>query len=187
MDIEKFWYALLFVYDITQEKCVNVTTMGKTVSEQAQELIRFLRDRRSFTIITEDKGKLDIDSQRIVQYIRDTLKILVAEHSALLDQAPNTYARIFNDLYSSSVQMWYATNLFLGLFKTLDLPNKRAKEGEGINKVVSYNKALLISRLMYFMGFTKNESFLYSDNSLKGIYKQYTYFELNTYSKTYYF
>ena len=187
IDIEMFWYVVLFIYDITQEKCVNVTTLGKTVAYQARELVNILKEKRSFTISTEDKSKLDVDSRRIVQYIRDCLKVLISEHSDVLSQSPIRYPGIVNDLYSPSVQMWYASNLFVALFKVLQLPNKRAKEGVDINKAVSYSKMLLISRLMYFMGYTKNESFLSSDNSLKGILRQYAYFELNTYSATYNF
>jgi len=95
--------------------------------------------------------------------------------------------------------MWFAATLCIKVFAAMKLPSKRAKDipmeyieknGEQVPvrnsiQTVYFNKMLLISQLMYLMIFTRNKSFLISENSLKGILKQYKNFELTTFSKFY--
>lgn len=57
----------------------------------------------------------------------------------------------------------------------------------GGNKTVSYNRMLLISRIMYFTKMTRNENYLISDDSLKGTVKQYKDLKNNTHHTKYSF
>jgi hypothetical protein len=196
IDPESFWLAILFVYDITQEKCVNVLTLGDSLKVQTDNLKELLTGADDFTITVAGKKKLKVNDAELIKRIRDCLDY-ISNPDNNLDGRHFKLGATSDDLYSPSIQMWYAANRFLALVQSLGLPNKRAKDSAvvfnrydavvgGGNKLVSYNKLLLVSRLMYLMRYTRNDMFLYSDNSLKGILKQYKNFELNTFSKAYF-
>ena len=75
-----------------------------------------------------------------------------------------------------TLQMYYMTQKFKTLFEVLNLPEKRARYTRYTRDAtdpVSYNKLLLISRLLYFCKFTKNTAFVVDDSSIKGIIQQY--------------
>jgi len=201
IDIEQFWLALLFVYDFTQANCINVLSLGETAKIQMEKLKEFLSGIDSFTVTADGKKKLEINELYLINHLRNHLEILLDEKSENLKFSSFHFTSIemSKDLYSPSVQMWFSATRFIRLFEALELPNKRAKDVvkygkencEGIilkNSIqtVSFNKMLLISQLMYFMRFTDNKSFLISENSLKGILKQYKNFKINTVNKVYF-
>ena len=70
-------------------------------------------------------------------------------------------------------QMCFAAERFKDLFSALHLPSKVKTKADSSEREVSYNKLLLISRLLYLMKLASNENFKYSDESLKGIIKSY--------------
>lgn len=190
MDVESFWYAILFIYDLTQKKCVNVASYGESTRVQMEQLKDFLSGIDNFTIQANGKKKVTVNNFFVIDGIRCFLDKTLSDPDMNLDVC-TMGARPADDLYSASVQMWFSATRYIELFKTLKLDNVRAKDSKvkfnkneavvsGGNKIVSYNKLLLISRLMYFTKLTRNENFLYSENSLKGILKQYKDFKLNT-------
>ena len=200
IDIEKFWLAILFIYDITQEKCVNVLSLGETAKVQIENLKKFLSGITSFTITANSKKKLVINEPLLINQLKSHLEMLLDDESYNLEVTSIPIMQPSNYLHSTSVQMWYAANRFIELFKSLKLPTKRSKNvskehkeiySEQVKrrtniKTVYFNKMLLISQLMYLMKFTKNKSFLLDENALKGILKQYKNYKLNTFSKVYF-
>lgn len=95
--------------------------------------------------------------------------------------------------------MWFSAERYIKLFENLELPTIRATDSKvkyigdwskedatsGGNKTVSYNKMLLISRLISVPKLTRNENFLFTDDSLKGILKQYKNLKIKTYNPKY--
>ena len=75
--------------------------------------------------------------------------------------------------------------VFKDLFASLRLPSKVKTRADSSQREVSYNKLLLISRLLYLMRLASNENFKYSDESLKGILKSYKGKIPKTYSAIY--
>jgi hypothetical protein len=71
--------------------------------------------------------------------------------------------------------------MYRDMLNTL-LGDNRPKQPD---KSVSLNRLLLISRICYLYEFTYNDSFLYSDDSLKGIIKSYKRRTPATYSAVY--
>ena len=200
IDIEKFWFAILCIYDITMQKCINAGTLRDSYREQAQKLSDYLNGVRNITLSAKGKPKLEVTGSILIADIKMYIdEILQREDNPEYEMIPTDL--FTDDLKSPSVQMWYAATRFLELFKTLNLPNKRAKDEKiiyewdnllkmkvpvkGGAKTVSFNKTLLVSRLLYLMRLTKNDAFLFSDNSLKGILEQYKGFALKTISRVY--
>lgn len=201
LNVEQFWYAILFVYWLTQVKCVNVFKPKGRTCEQMRELKDYLQGVGRFTIVVDGKKKLLINDGALIDDIYDLLSRKISEYPEHhTSSSRNGFASDY--LHSSSIQMWFSTTRYLKLFENLELPTIRAIGSEvkykdkwtkqdnptsGGNKTVSYNKMLLISRLMYFTRLTRNENFLSSDESLKGIIKQYKDFRFNTYNSQYAF
>lgn len=204
IDKEKFWYAILFIYDITQEKCVNVLTLGDSLKVQAESLRDRLDGVNEFTITVSNKKKLKINDASLINGLCGHLDEILAGSGDTLNSRTFKLVAPSEDLYSPSIQMWFASERFLRLFKSMKIPNKRSRDSavkyendivgnaiesvavSGGNNIASYSKMLLISQLMYFMGYTRNEAFLGRDNSLRGIRKQYKGYVLNTFSKVYF-
>lgn len=202
LDVEQFWYAILAVYWLNQIRCVNVIKPEGSMGVQMQNLSEYMQDIDSFTITAQGKKKLVINDMGVIRSIRKFLDDKFAENEfGLNDGYSINFRSQGNHLESSSVQMWFSAQRYLKLFENLELPTIRARDSEvqynekhgyrtavsGGIKSVSYNKMLLISRLMYFSKLTKNENFLFFDDSLKGIMKQYKNFKFNTYHPKYWF
>lgn len=74
----------------------------------------------------------------------------------------------FDQTYpSTSFRIYRTVEMYRDMLNTL-LGDNRPKQPD---KSVSLNRLLLISRICYLYEFTRNDSFLYSDDSLKGIIK----------------
>lgn len=200
IDIEQFWFAMLFIYDFTWIKCINVLKLGETAKVQIENLKEFLSGINSFTMSADGKKKLVINESIIINDLKHHLETLLADESFDLGFTSINLKQPSNYSYSTSDQMGYAATRFIKLFEALNLPIKRGKyvylkyqeiDGEK-NPVenskyeVSFNKMLFISRLLYFMKFTNNISFLLDDNSLKGILKQYDESKINSFNTKYF-
>ena len=56
LDAEKFWYALLFIYDITISFCLNAADASKTDYEILTELNDFLQQHpKAVLYLSEDR------------------------------------------------------------------------------------------------------------------------------------
>lgn len=200
LNVEQFWYAILFVYWLTELKCVNVfKPMGRT-REQMIKLKDYLQDAGRFTITVDGKKKLLVNDGALIDDVCDLLTQKIDEYSNYHTSSSRN-SIVSDELHSSSVQMWFSATRYIKLFENLGLSTKRAKDSKvrykqgagkriavsGGNVTVSYNKMLLISRLMYFTKLARNENFLSSDESLKGIVKSYKNFKFNTYNSRFSF
>jgi len=207
LNVEQFWYAVLFIHWLTQIRCVNVIKRKGFAGEQMRKLSEYLKNVDSITIVAEGKNKLIINDSWVIRDIRESMNKKIAEYQEMGFDIDGTYGFNFaskgDHWESSSVQMWFAATRYLKLFENLDLPTIRAKDSEvkykkrmvagerislgGGNKTVSYNKMLLISRLMHFTKMTRTENYLFSDEPLKGIVKQYKSLKINAHNPKYLF
>lgn len=203
LDVDQFWYAILFIYWLTEIRCVNVFRPEGNSAEQMRKLSDYLQGVKDFTIVVEGKKKLVINDTGVIASIQKFMddRIVLYEERGLDDFT--SYNSKSNHNESASIQMWFATMRYLKLFENLELPTIRARDSEvkyykrmvageridkgGGNKTVSYNKMLLISRIMYFTRMTRNENYLGSDEILKGIVKQYKNLKINTHNPKYSF
>ena len=179
IDIEQFWYAVLFIYDITMDTCHDITKFGKPTKTQAQELRNFINARYNI-VISDGKEKVKINDSHIIMTIRNAVDSIIADPE-IFDES--RFINPFNapsESYSNTIKAGHAATLFSQLFNFMELPTIR-RERMGTKKSInlhdrhtdSYSKDLLISRLIYMMKLVDNEAFLYSEDSLKGIIKEY--------------
>ena len=176
LDVEKFWYAVVFIYWLTEKESVNVVELKETIGEQMQKLLDFLQGIHSFTIATEGKKNISISDTHIIRSLREFISESLERDKDILNSYSINLSAPTYGLLSLSKQMFFAATRYIKLLKNLELPPKPARA----DKTISSNKMLLISRLMHFYRFTDNENFLNSDESLKGIIKQYKDVTINT-------
>jgi len=183
LDVEKFWFAIVFIYWLTEANCINVIKLTETQGEQMQKLKDYLNMANGFTISVEGKINLKISDASVISGICGYLDWMLSKNpDGLNDSYSFKLFGQYHDLLPATTQMWFVAERFMGLFKSLNLPNKRAKKN---NQTVSYNKTLLISRILHLMRLTKNMAFLDSDNSLKGILSECKDLKLHIVSKKY--
>lgn len=184
LDVEKFWFALLYIYDITMDFGINAADASKTDYDILVEINDYLQNHPQAVLYLSDDKELrkseryETNSPVILENLRHFVKWELEKY----EETPQLKVRtdgILQDSYTESLgaaqQQVLIYKLFKVLFDVLGLPDLRAKKGE----TVSYSKMLLISRIVYFCRLTQNESFAVDSSSLKGILKQYGYFDFN--------
>lgn len=184
LDVEKFWFALLFIYDITKDFGINAVDASKTDYDILVEINDYLQNHPQAVLYLSDDKELrkseryETNSPLILENLRHFVKWELDKY----EETPQLKVwtdGILQDSYTESLgaaqQQALMYKLFKVLFDVLGLPDLRAKKGE----TVSYSKMLLISRIIYFCRLTSNESFMFESSSLKGILKQYGDFDFN--------
>ena len=197
VDIEKFWYLLLFIMDYTEGSCWNATEIKESPKEQLEKLINLIAYNCSdinrvtgatfttpITITINAKGKqtLTLDNPNTIAY----LGLLCAkginsiEDESILSLKYSDFKDTITE--ADSMRICLFAKMFLYFFEENTQFNKRQKKGS----TVSLSKNLLISRLAYFAKLTTNKSYLEDDDNLKKIIKQYGNKELSTMNNVYF-
>ena len=179
LDIEKFWYVLLFVYDVVMDFSINAADNSKSDYDVLVEINNYLENHQQAVLYLSDDKELrksecyETNSPLILlelrQFVSDELAKYKEPPGLIKTSRDDPLHRNYTESYNPSQQMTLMYRLFNVLFKVLDMPNLKAKKGD----LVSYSKLLLISRIIYFCKLTTSESFLVDSSSLKGILKQY--------------
>ena len=190
MDVEKFWFVLLFIYDMTMDRALSSAEFRKSDYEVLTEIKEYLEKHANARLYLSDDREIPKDNRCETNnpvIIGQMLKY-VKRYLARFERRPEqkewvstSFHRGFDKSLSSTHQQVFMYNQFKTLFDALKLPEKRAKKGE----TVSYSKMLLASRLIYFCRITKNESFTVDSSSLKGVLKDYANYPFDETPKVY--
>lgn len=197
VDIEKFWYLLLFVMDYTAGYCWDAIKIKESPKEQLEKLVNLIAENCSninhisgatfstpVTITINAKGKqsLTIDNPNVIAYIGQLCAkgISDIEENSILSFRHSDPNDTFTE--TDSMRICLFAKMFLYFFEINKQFNKRQKKGS----TVSLSKNLLISRLVYFTKLATNKNYLEDDDNLKKIIKNYSSKELTT-ANNYYF
>jgi hypothetical protein len=176
LDRDKFWYAIVFIYYLTIEKFTDSILSDQSAIGQMRLLHEYLSGHDvSITVKKRGKGKskktATVTNELAIETLRD---ILADKIEAVKD---NLFYQSVNigiadrKTYSNTLMMGFMAELFLELFHLLELRGKRAKHtiNKGYTDETSYERLLLISRIIYFVRLTDNTSFMFGSDSLSGI------------------
>lgn len=184
LDIEKFWFALLFIYDITLDFGINAADASKSDYDILVEINDYLQNHPQAVLYLSDDKELrkseryETNSPLILLNLRRFIKQELAKYEELPELKVWTgdfLQRNYTKSLGAAQQQVLMYKLFKVLFDVLGMPDLRAERGS----TVSYSKLLLISRIIHFCRLSRKEVFLVSDSALKGNIKQYGDFDFN--------
>lgn len=191
LDVEKFWFALLYIYDITCDFGINAADASKTDYDILVEIEDYLENHPQAVLYLSDDKELrkseryETNSPVILQNLRRFVKRELDKYQEAPQLKVWTHdimCRNYTESLGAAQQQVLMYKLFKVLFDLLGMPDLRAERGS----TVSYSKLLLISRIIHFCRLSRKEVFLVSDSALKGNIKQYGDFDFNQrHPKTY--
>lgn len=174
IDSEKFWYAVLFIHHCAESKCVNVIELPKTSTRQ--EILMLLEclgeEEAKITFTSKNRKPFVISRNAILRTLSDIISIgyETTKDKEELDYIPINFQEMQERKeYAVSYQIAYEAKVYKSLLAKI---SRTSSEVEDFKKG-SRDKLLLTSRLMYFTGLTRNESYLSGTDSIKGLIKSY--------------
>ena len=185
LDVSKFWYLLLFVYDYIEDFATNAPTPEEDTLnefnkfnlrlEEATEVILKKNGRKSYDTDREDIMKL---IKTALDYFVNSYNDIVTSDSTREEQFEQLEKLGLNDYINMwtipvdckqertldiSYKKWYFAKMFLFFLK-----NRKAKTLPHIKEKVSKDKMMFISRLIYTVGYHGKEyNKEYDDNDNK--------------------
>lgn len=171
-DFDKFWYLLLFINDLSYCACKRETEFFKSAFEYLEEIHRYVAEEGAeLTIRVKGKKKVEIIDHKTLDLIKQTVKDVMDNvgKGNLNSIYPKHYSFNVVKENSKSYHIWYFATLFLMFYELVPPKNIRKKKGY----INSYNKKLLISRLVYLVGLGSNKTFLTDEYIINGFLKQY--------------
>ncbi len=191
LDKEKFWYLIVFILDYSTCFSFNKVPDALSPIEQLEKLSNEINSNIDYLSetpfkVTFDKPiKIVLDIKGKHKFVIDDPTTLYAISKMCMNQVNHisedsllNYGIVpMNDkdgnpnieTVSNSVHIAYFAKMFITFFD--DNPQFKGRQKKG--STVSLNKLLLISRLVYFTRLSKKNSFIESEETLKGFLKQY--------------
>ena len=171
LDVSKFWYLLLFVYDFIEDIGTNVPTLNKSVLEDFSYFHANLLKATSITLKKNNKKSYAVEREDTIRIIQAALQHFINTYSDIIHSEQDREVMIKqlkdiglegfirNDLSSKisftdkfcldiSYKKWKFTDMFLFFIerrKATTIPNKKIK--------VSKDKWMFVSRLIYTVGY----------------------------------
>ena len=199
VDIDKFWFLLLFIFDYTCGTCLDgmkatgigieqLTKFAKAIADNHKEINQFgVSFKKPITVSVKIEGKhqIVIDNANAIGYlatiIANNLKE-IEEHPWMQNQqvSISTHAE-----EKESVQIWLFYKMFNDFFN-LESYNKLFNVRQKKGSTISLSKTLLISRLIYFTKLSKHSKFSDDEDVLKGYIKQYKDKRIDTANSIYF-
>jgi hypothetical protein len=201
-DIEKFWYLCLFILDFSTGMCISGMKLNKSpreyISNLAYEILQNIESvdfdrievakvKESMELVLAIDGKhktiiADLDSLFYIAMLLNhglakfgDLTKLNQSHTEGKYSVKDGKIELEYDPLSEPKHIWFFAKMFLLFFEILPPRRKRKTQQTDIR----FNKMLLVSRLIYLVGLTRNEEYETSDERLKGLFKRYRNLNLN--------
>ena len=192
IDVEKFWYLLLFVVDYVEGSTTKTLKCNPSPREEIKRLIDFIatneesvhdiygvRHRQPMKLTLQIKGhRFIIDNPNTISAIGGMCGMALEnmEYISFLDRCPSKIAD-----KKDSVRIWLFAKMLRCFFDIHPQFAAQRKTGNDTTK----STLRLISKLVYMIGFTTNEDYRTDDENLKGILKQYRNYKIDTINTIY--
>lgn len=172
LDISKFWYLLLFIYDFIEDLGINTPNFKKTTLEDFSCFYANLLSCTSITLRENNKKRYITEREDTISIIQIALQYFINTYSEIVHNKQNDRSTMLkklkeigmrgfiennlplNFIFSErdsldiSHKKWKFTDMFLFFLKNrkaYSIPNKKVK--------VSKDKMMFISRLIYTVGY----------------------------------
>ena len=199
VDIDKFWFLLLFIFDYTCGTCLDgmkATGIGieqlikfaKAIADNHKEINQFgviFKKPITVSVKIEGKHQIVIDNANAIGYLATTIVNNLKEIEEHPWMQSQQVSMTTDAEEKESVQIWLFYKIFNDFFNLSPynkLFNVRQKKGS----TISLSKTLLISRLIYFTKLSTNKNFSEDEFTLKGYIKQYKDKRIDTVNSIYF-
>lgn len=174
LDVSKFWYLLLFVYDYIKDFATNAPTPKKTALEEINLFNSRLEEATSIRLSKNGRKNYETDREDIMKIIKASLEYFVNTYNNIIDESNSREEQLerlreigLDNLINQwtipvdyadertldiSYKKFYFAKMFLYF-----LENRKAKTLPHIKTKVSKDKLLFVSRLIYTVGFHSRE------------------------------
>ena len=184
LDIDKFWFLLLFAYDFCESVCIDGVGLADSAYDQLQKLIDTIiphvekfDGQVGSTLDTAIKMEIRVKGVKgVVTIDNPTALHFIAETCAKrMKDAEDWTCLRFQELQddsnalSDSPYIYYFATMLLKFFDTQESVKNFRKKGAKH----SVKERALISRLIHFTKLSKKEIWLTDDEILKSFLKQY--------------
>lgn len=199
IDIDKFWFLLLFIFDYTCGTCIDGLTGYGIGIEQLKEAVK---------AIVENHEKTTAYGVTFKNHIKITVEVENEDKTTIVIDSPDAIAHIASSIINSldeikdhpwmqkkrmtfthaeekqTVHIWMFYKMFQDFF---NLPPYKALFNHRRKKraTISFSKILLISRLINFTKLSKNTKFSESDENLRGYISLHKGKKINTANSIY--
>ena len=169
LDVGKFWYLLLFVYDFIEDIGTNAPLLGKSVLEDFSDFHTNLLEATSISLKKSNRKSYATEREDTIRIIQAALQHFVKTYSEIVHGNKETMIEqlknigldgvIQNDLLSKisfkekfSLDISYKKWKFTDMFQFF-LENRKATVKPNTRMKVSKDKMMFISRLIYTVGY----------------------------------
>lgn len=168
LDVSKFWYLLLFVYDYIEDIGTNAPTVGKTVLEDINDFTTKLSEATSVTLKKDNRKSYATESENTINFINAASQYYIKAYNSIinedipkedklqrlkdigLDSFINGYTSF--DLKGGYLDISYKKWKFAEMFLYF-LEDRKATIKPNTKMKVSKDKMMFISRLIYTVGY----------------------------------
>lgn len=168
LDVSKFWYLLLFVYDYIEDISTNAPTLGKTVLEDINDFTTKLSEATSVTLKKDNRKSYATESENTINFINAASQYYIKAYNSIinedipkedklqrlkdigLDSFINGYTSF--DLKGGYLNISYKKWKFAEILLYF-LEDRKATIKPNTKMKVSKDKMMLISRLIYTVGY----------------------------------
>ena len=170
LNLDKFWYLLLFVNDVVEDACTNAPTLGLSKVEKVNEMATSILEATK--IRTEKNGRMNYETEDeyTLSILKSSLKYFIKTYNEILNTNKDNEElkqklqdlginHIINDYVpinfdeKITLEKSHKTRIFANLFQSF-LKDKQI-DREFVKKSkekISTDKLLLISRLTHIVG-----------------------------------
>lgn len=168
LDVSKFWYLLLFVYDYIEDIANNTPTFGKSTLQDFNDFANKLSEATSITLKKDNRKSYTVEKEDTIRIIQTALQHYINSYNDIVnsDSTREEIIQKLNDIGGSlvsntktfnfeekstldiSYKKWKFAEIFLHFLK-----DKKATVPKNSIYNVSKDKMLFISRLIYTVGY----------------------------------
>ena len=193
IDVEKFWYLLLFVSDYVVGSAFDTLKLRNSPKQDIEGFIAFVEKNQSgydrwrgvihkkpMTLTLSVKGrKFEITDPTAISMIAAFCKESISSiHPESILNSMKVEEGYFK---AGSFGIWMFAKIFRRFFELYPQFSGQKKDKGGVSRSIM----LLISKLAYFVRFTKNEDYNTDDENIKGVLKLYRDSDIDTVNAIY--
>lgn len=176
LDLDKFWYLLLFVNDLVEDCCTNALGHGQSEVEKVNEMTKKILE--STEVISKRNGRkhYEINDEYTLSILKASVKFFIKTYNEIIENSKNREElnvrlkelgidRTINNDFpikfeeTITLEKSHKTRLFAEFFQYILKDLKADKKLMGIRTTSedSTDKLLFISRLTYIVGLQGKE------------------------------